>query len=284
LRGLDRPTVEARLERLVTENRFTIAVVFPAAGAVLLVASAEGALPPALSFSPYLILLGTLVMRLPLVAGIAPLTDRRAGLALAALTVYAYAIEYVGLRTGWPYGSFTYGVDLGPVIGGVPVGLPLFFVPLVVDGLLLSVLVLGARTRRWTRRVPLAVGFVILIDLVLDPAAVAIEFWHYTDGGYYGVPWSNYGGWLLSATVAVSLLDWGLDCQGLIDRMSECSYLLDDILSFVLLWGTINAVVGQWIPVLLALGLGAILYRTGRLDLRWPRGLETVQRDVTKAD
>jgi len=39
---MTRASVQRRLEDLVRENRFTIAVVFPAVGAVTLVASAEG--------------------------------------------------------------------------------------------------------------------------------------------------------------------------------------------------------------------------------------------------
>ena len=40
-----RARLEARLEELVDDNRFTIAVVFPTLGAVTLFASAEGLLP-----------------------------------------------------------------------------------------------------------------------------------------------------------------------------------------------------------------------------------------------
>lgn len=69
----DRGRLAARLDALVAENRFTIAVVFPAIGAVTLLASAEGWLPPILAFNPLLVLFGTAVMRLPLIAGIAPL-------------------------------------------------------------------------------------------------------------------------------------------------------------------------------------------------------------------
>src|SRR6056297_2853690 len=91
----DRATVQARLDTLVRENRFTISVVFPVVGAVLLVASAEGAfagtpLAP-LAFNGGMILLGTLVMRSPLVVGLAPLVGRRELAGLGLLSAYAYA-------------------------------------------------------------------------------------------------------------------------------------------------------------------------------------------------
>jgi len=264
-----RARVEARLDRLVGDNRFTIAVVFPAVGAVLLLASAEGLLPASLSFNPYLVLFGTLVMRLPLVAGLAPLVDRRAALGLGFLTAYAYGIEYLGASTGVPYGDFSYLVELGPMLAGtVPLGLPAFFFPLVLNAYLLCLLVLGDRAVAATARLPTVVAVVLLMDLVLDPGAVALGFWGYEAGGsYYGVPWTNYAGWMLSATVAVGAVDLAFDHEGLGARLSTCEFVLDDLVSFVVLWGVVNAFYAQWIPALLAVALGAALWWTERFDL-----------------
>ena len=262
-----RAETEAALERLVTENRFTIAVTFPAVGAVLLVASAEGLLPPPLAFNGWLILLGTLVMRSPLVVGVLPLVTRRVAVAVAALCGYAYAIEYVGVTTGLPYGEFYYGVDLGPVIGGVPLGLPVFFVPLVMNGYLLCLLLLGSRARSAAVRLPVVVACVVAMDLVLDPGAVALGFWVYPDGGpIYGVPLSNYAGWVLSAAVAVVALDVGFDRETLLARVESCPFVLDDLVSFVVLWGVINAWFGNWAAVALAALFGLGLLRTDRFD------------------
>ena len=262
-----RAETEAALERLVTENRFTIAVTFPAVGAVLLVASAEGLLPPPLAFNGWLILLGTLVMRSPLVVGVLPLVPRRVAVAVSALCGYAYAIEYVGVTTGLPYGEFYYGVDLGPVIGGVPLGLPVFFVPLVMNGYLLCLLLLGSRARSAAVRLPVVVACVVAMDLVLDPGAVALGFWVYPDGGpIYGVPLSNYAGWVLSAAVAVVALDVGFDRETLLARVESCPFVLDDLVSFVVLWGVINAWFGNWAAVALAALFGLGLLRTDRFD------------------
>jgi putative membrane protein len=273
----------ARLDRVIRANRVTIAVVFPVVGAILLLATATGVSPIPTVVLPLAILGGTLVMRLPLIVGFLPLATGRALLALGLVVAYTYAIEFVGLTTGWPYGEFTYGLDLGPMVAGVPLALPLFFVPLVLDGLLLSVLVLGERARSRALRVPVAVGFVLLIDLILDPAAVAVGFWSYAEGGYYGVPLSNYVGWLLSAAVAVTALDLGIDRSALEARMEACPYLLDDVVSFVLLWGTINAVLAQWLPVAFVLAIGAVLFRHGRLDLAEDHALRFGAGEATDA-
>ncbi|NHN58170.1 MULTISPECIES: bisanhydrobacterioruberin hydratase [Halorussus] len=263
---MDRRAVEARLSALVRDNRFTVAVVFPLVGAALFVASREGLLPGWLAMNPALVLFGTVVMRLPLVAGLAPVVDRRAGLALLAVTAYSYAIEYVGVHYGAPYGEFSYRLELGPMVGGVPVGLPVFFLPLVVNAFLLVVLLLPRAGR--AGRMLAALGVVLLVDLVLDPAAVGLGFWAYDGGGiYYDVPLSNFRGWLLSGLVAVSLVEWGFDREAVAARLADCEFALDDLVSFVLLWGAMNVYFGNWIAVALATGLAAGLVRTDRFDV-----------------
>ncbi|QCC47317.1 bisanhydrobacterioruberin hydratase [Halobellus limi] len=258
---------ERRLERLVRENRFTISVFFPLNGIVLLLASAEGVLPAPLAFNGLLILLGTLVMRSPLVVGVLPVTDRRAAVGVGALTLYAYGIEFLGVHTGVPYGEFFYGVDLGPIVAGVPLGLPVFFIPLVMNAYLLCLLLLGERAARTGVRLLAVIATVLTMDVVLDPGAVALGFWVYPGGGaFYGVPLSNYAGWVLSATVAVLALDWGYDRRALLARLDDCEFLLDDLVSFVILWGGVNAWFGNWIPVAFAALFGIGLLRTDRFD------------------
>jgi len=279
--GMTRASVQRRLEDLVRENRFTIAVVFPAVGAVTLVASAEGLLPPLLSYNPFLILFGTLVMRSPLVVALLPEIDRRALALLGVLTAYTYAIEIVGVRTGWPYGTFEYGIRLGPMVGGeVPLALPLFFVPLVLNAFLLAILALGERAVRVVPRVLAAIAAVLAIDLVLDPAAVAIGFWTYVPpGDYYGVPASNYRGWLLLGAVAVVLVDLAFDRTAVLERVRACEFALDDLVSFLVLWGTINALYGQWLPVGVAGLFCLVLLRTDRYDLETVRAALPGVRD-----
>ncbi|QLD90877.1 carotenoid biosynthesis protein [Natronomonas salina] len=262
-----RGPVQRRLDELVAENRFVIAVVFPAVGAVTLLASAEGLLPEPLAFNPYFLLVGIAVMRLPLVAGVAPLVTRRVAAGVAVLCAYTYAIEAVGVRTGWPYGRFEYGVDLGPMVADIPAALPLFFLPLVGNAYLLGLLLLGDAADRAAVRLPAVVLAVVGMDLVLDPAAVSLGFWTYAAGGaYYGVPLSNYAGWLLSATVAVVILDAAFDRAALLARLETCRFALDDLVSFVLLWGGVNAYFGNWAATALALAYGYGLWRADRFD------------------
>lgn len=263
-----RSALERRLEAIVRENRFTIAVVFPFIGAVTLIASAEGLLPAPLAYNPLLILFGTMVMRSPLVVGLLPRIGWWALGCLGVLTAYTYAIETVGVRTDWPYGAFEYTIQLGPMLfGEVPLALPLFFVPLVLNAYLLTLLVLEDWSANPFLRIPTAIAAVVAIDLVLDPAAVAIGFWAFVPpGGYYGVPLSNYVGWLVSGAVAVVLVDLAFDRVALLERVRTCEFVLDDLVSFVLLWGTINVLYANWLAAGVACLFCLGLFRTERYD------------------
>lgn len=268
--------IQHRLETIIEDNRFTIAVAFPIIGAVTLVASAEGWLPPFLAYNAVLLLFGTLVMRSPLLVGWGPLIDRSAVILLSALVGYTYAIEYIGVTTDHPYGAFTYLIELGPMVGDIPLALPLFFIPLVANAYLLTILFAPRLTDAWYRRLPIAVAIVIAIDLVLDPAAVAIGFWSFDAGGmYYGVPVSNYLGWLLSGTIAILAVELAIDVQTLRERAADCAFILDDLVSFILLWGVINLLYLQAIPVLVTAGLIIALLRTRRYDHVIPSRLQS---------
>ena len=257
---------ERELDRLVDENRFTIAVVFPAVGAVSLVGSAEGWVPEPFAFHPWFVLFGVLVMRSPLVVGVLPLFSRRAVGWIGALIAYTYAIETIGIQTGWPYGSFAYTIDLGPMLGGVPVALPVFFIPLVVNAYLLCVLLLGERAQNTWLRLLTVSATVVAMDVVLDPGAVSLGFWTFDGGAFYGVPLSNYAGWVLSAVVAVVALDRAFDLGAVLARLRRCPFMLDDMVSFVILWGGINVWFGNLLPALVAGTFGLGLLRADRFD------------------
>ena len=259
---------ETLLDRTVRENRFTIAVLFPLVGALALVGSAEGWVPEPFAFHPWFVLFGVLVMRSPLVVGALPAIDRRALGWIGVLIAYTYAIELLGVATGWPYGSFEYTVSLGPMLGGVPVALPVFFIPLVVNAYLLCLLLLGPRASNGWLRLATVIAAVVAMDVVLDPGAVALGFWNFGGGSFYGVPLSNYAGWVVSATVAVVTLDRAFAGTTLRDRLRDCEFMLDDMVSFVILWGGINFWYGNFLPAAVAAAFGVGLVRADRFDAR----------------
>jgi putative membrane protein len=194
----------------------------------------------------------TLLIALPsAVALFRYLGPRRATLSLLAISILAYAIEAIGVTTGLPYGTFYYGDALGPrLVGIVPYLLPLSYAPLVV----------GAVAVAWGTRLRLlhvvhATLLLVWIDAVLDPGAASLGFWVWPQGGvYYGVPLSNYAGWLLSGALATSLLlttGWWSE--------TPRPALLDSATIATSFWTGVAILSGAVVPALLGVTLFAYL-------------------------
>lgn len=263
----NRREAEPWLDAFVDGNRFTIAIFFPIVGATILLASASGWLPPFLTFNPPLIVFGTVVMAAPLIVGVLPAIGRKALLGVGMLMSYTYLIEYVGVTTDWPYGPFSYGVSLGPMVEGIPAALPIFFLPIVINSYLFCLLLLGDRADSRLVRLAIVIPTVVTMDIVLDPAAVSLGFWAYEGGGlFYDVPLSNFAGWVLSATVTVLILDATFDRDAIERRLEQCEFMLDDMVSFVILWGGINLWFGNWIPFVVGVLFAIGLIRVERFD------------------
>jgi putative membrane protein len=116
---------------------------------------------------------------------------------LALFSLLPLLIEAVAVATGYPYGPFSYSTTIGPLLFGlVPVAVAFAYLPVLLGGVSLSCRGSGIK-------LPLAVllstGFVLLADLVIDPAAVHAGFWTWENPGlYYGIPLSNFIGWALT--------------------------------------------------------------------------------------
>jgi bisanhydrobacterioruberin hydratase len=185
---------------------------------------------------------------------------RRAALSLLALAVFGYVVETIGVVTGFPYGPFNYGEALGGrILNLVPYLLPISYAPLVIGAVAASWRFGSQHRVLWILRSALLLS---LMDGVLDPGAASLGFWVWREGGaYYGVPLSNYAGWLLSGTLAAALLlaagRWrGTPPQG----------LLDSAVVALAFWIGVSLFSGLALPALLGSALFAyLLYRRAQL-------------------
>ena len=128
-------------------------------------------------------------------------------LALTAIClVVTFAVENLGVLTGFPFGHYAFLVDPGlPRVGLIPliVG-PLYF-GMGYPSWVIANLLLGHGVRRPSNRfrlftVPVMASFVMVQwDVVMDPSSstLARAWAWYDSGGYFGVPLSNFLGWSL---------------------------------------------------------------------------------------
>jgi len=109
----------------------------------------------------------------------------------------AYCAELLGVTTGLPFGKYHYTSILQPQLAGVPVLIPLAWMMMLPPAWAVAELITGASGRAISFLLVTALAFTAW-DLFLDPQMVLWNFWHWdVSGPYFGIPLSNYLGWLL---------------------------------------------------------------------------------------
>lgn len=150
---------------------------------------------------------GLLASLFLLLAGLVVLLGARARRevpTLLSVALLGFAVEAAGVRTGFPFGAYAYTGVLRPQLLGVPVVMGFAWMALVayaceVAGRL--------RLPPWPAALVGAL-WTTAVDLVIDPLAVQrFGYWTWAHGGtYYGVPFTNFVGWFVTALLACRLL------------------------------------------------------------------------------
>ncbi len=142
--------------------------------------------------------------------------------------------EAVGVRTGYPFGEYSYAGTLGPEVLDVPLVVPLAWTMMAYPVLLAA----RRLNRRWT---PVIGGLGLMAwDMFLDPQMVDDGHWTWANPdpslrAIEGIPLTNFAGWAVVGTVMMLLLD-----KLLPDREA------DEVLPATLLvWTWISYIVGN---------------------------------------
>lgn len=175
--------------------------------------------------------------------------DCRRGLVLVLLLgAFSVFIESIGVATGFPYGEFMYAYTIGAHIGVVPWTVFFAWSPLVIG------VWAFARKVCYKYAFPLAVFSLVVVDLVLDPVNAALGFWVWPAGGfYYGVPLSNFAGWVFSGAIGV-FIAWRLFPYGVPLTASYSVFLTLLFVTAAAFWLCLL------VPLFIGLGLLVWLY------------------------
>ncbi len=130
---------------------------------------------------------------------------RDALIVFVVLALFALLVETAAVNTGIPYGHFGYSDHLGyRLFGVVPWTVSFAWPPLILGAYGMT----ANLFRTGSTRVVGTTLLLVVFDLVLDPGAVYLEFWKYADGGaFYGVPVSNFVGWIVSGFAGSLILE-----------------------------------------------------------------------------
>ncbi len=119
--------------------------------------------------------------------------------------VIGNVIENIGVLTGFPYGHYVFLPLMGPQLMRVPILLGLAYIGMAYASWTLARLILGATASRPLRAqvitLPLLAAVIMTAwDFAQDPVwSTLLHAWHWRDGGlWFGVPLTNYAGWLLT--------------------------------------------------------------------------------------
>jgi putative membrane protein len=178
---------------------------------------------------------------------------RKGVLLLMILSILPVIVEGVAVWTGYPYGGFEYGERLGWLLFGVvPPTISFAYLPILLGSLYFA----SKKSGKFFIFCFLASIFNLLVDLVIDPAAVRIGFWSYTSGGFYfGVPLSNFLGWLITGFIYASIFYFIVE-KKFFPLPSMVSISLIWILSF---WSGYLILVNLLLPALLGLAICSYL-------------------------
>jgi uncharacterized membrane protein len=160
---------------------------------------------------------------------------------LAAAGAGGFLAEVGGVQVALLFGPYSYSGVLQPQLAGVPVVMACAWVILlayVKNRLALL------EMNRWVAVVAGAV-WMTAIDLLIDPVAtLGLGYWvWHAPGPYYGVPFSNFTGWLV-VSAALLAAGWNVRAEGLGPRWVG--------LSVIVFFGVLAMAHRLWWPVAVA--------------------------------
>lgn len=186
-------------------------------------------------------------------------------IAVAAVAIASWAIEALGVRTGFPFGAYAYSDQLGMHLpGGVPWTIPVSWATATLSAHLL-VSKLLPQAGRGAARVVATSLLLLSWDLALDPAMSTVNgLWTWaTPGTWYGVPLLNLAGWYLSGLLFAAILETGRipSVSGTLSvRWLATFWFLQGAMPVAMvaaegMWGAAFASVTLSVMILIALGI-----------------------------
>ena len=141
---------------------------------------------------------------LVVLAGIYPI-PRVARTAVLVL-VLTWSAEFIGVKTGFPFGRYQYTPLLQPQFGGVPLLIPLAWLMMLPPAWAVASRIVSPDKRL---AFTAASGLVFTAwDLFLDPQMVANGLWVWDQPGqYFGISLTNFFGWWLVSTLITFLIN-----------------------------------------------------------------------------
>jgi len=127
-----------------------------------------------------------------LVIAVFPVKTAGNALIFGAIFIAGFLAEWIGVHSGFPFGSYTYGSNLGFKFDEIPFMIGANWAVLVfATGAIASVIFNNTFTR-----VVGGAAMMVLLDLFMEPVAPVFDYWTFEGGE---APLQNYVGWMAVA-------------------------------------------------------------------------------------
>jgi putative membrane protein len=107
---------------------------------------------------------------------------------LATCFVFGFLVEFIGTKTGLLFGSYRYGANLGFKWMGVPFVIGINWGTLIVT----SASIVNRLNFSSMMQIILGALLMVGIDFIIEPVAIASDFWSWSGGK---IPFYNYSCW-----------------------------------------------------------------------------------------
>lgn len=123
--------------------------------------------------------------------------------------VSTWLAEAFGSKVGFPFGEYDYTSLLQPQIANVPVLIPIAWFMMLPPAWAIARGILGKYKGPFpfTLFVLISAAALTAWDFFLDPQMVRWGLWTWENPiGYFGIPWVNFLGWMLTAIIVTTLI------------------------------------------------------------------------------
>jgi putative membrane protein len=125
---------------------------------------------------------------------------------LMIVAIGTWLAEYAGSNWGLLFGAYDYSPLLQPQLAGVPLLIPLAWMMMLPAAWAVASKIVSPK-----RQIIFALVSALVFtawDLYLDPQWVARGLWTWAEPGvYFGIPLSNFAGWLITSCVVTYLVN-----------------------------------------------------------------------------
>ena len=110
-------------------------------------------------------------------------------------------VEWIGVHTGWLFGSYSYSGVFGWRLDGIPVLIGLNWLMLtIISGEVLHLII-----KNKALKIIASAALMVFIDYLIEPVAVKYNFWQWHTGF---IPWTNYATWFAVSIPLQFLYSW----------------------------------------------------------------------------